>query len=286
LVDSVQASLSELASEEGFDFEVRSTMTAADLIPQLRVVAVLSSGNGSPSVEDLSSLAASAPEIQFLGIGASDQPTDNLSLIRTEGTNPDVLGFLAGYLAAVVTPEWRVGALTTSDSPEGLAARQGFLNGVVFFCGLCRQTYPPYFTYPLYAELPASSNPQEWVTASNTLIDQAVQTTFLGPSVWDSTLLEALAEAGIWLIGSQSPPANLRDQWVATVSQDIPGAIEAVWPDLVAGRGGKELSAPIQLTDINPELLSPGRQFLVEELIGELENGYVETGVSSVPVSP
>lgn len=280
LAESVQSALADLAQPAGLDFDARPAITASDLTPELRVVVILPAGTGRADAENVVDLAAAAPEIQFLGIGLpAGGPTGNLSWIRLDGSSPDRVGFLAGYIAAVITPEWRVGALTTNDSSAGLAIRQSFLNGVVFFCGLCRQTLPPFVTYPLYAELPASADAQEWQTAASTLIDQAIRTVYLAPGVGDETLLESLAQADVGLIGSQSPPAALRERWVATLTVDISSTLQSVWPDLVAGRGGADLNAALLLTDVNPELFSPGRQLLVEKLIADLQNGYIDTGV-------
>jgi len=286
LLESVQTVVSELATAESLDFEVRTSLTASDLTPEVRiVVAILSPGRGD-GVVDLSALAAAAPDTQFLGIGPAGELASNVSLIKTDGSNPGQVGFLGGYLAAVVTPEWRVGALIASDDPAGFAARQGFLNGVVFYCGLCQQTYPPFLIYPVSVELPSTASPAEWQAAAATLVEQAVQTVFIGPGAWEEGVLATMAEAGLWLIGSQSPPAALKDQWIATVSSDVTNAIQSVWPDLVAGRGGVERIAPIVLKDINPDLLSPGRQLQVEKLIPDLQNGFIDVGVTSEADNP
>jgi hypothetical protein len=287
LIESVRGTLADLVEASGLDFVTRPGIAASELTADLRVVVILRSGaneSGADTLEamNIAALAAAAPEIQFAGIGFDEEkPAGNLSLIRLAGSSPDQLGFLAGYIAAVITPEWRVGALTTSDSPAGVANRQGFLNGVVFFCGLCRQTLPPYVTYPIYAELPSTASPQEWQGAASALIDQAVRTVYMAPGAGDAELLDRFAQADVGLIGSTSPPAGPRDAWVATLIADVSGALRSAWPDLVAGRGGADLRAELRLADVNPDRLSPGRQLLVEKLIADLQNGYIDTGVSA-----
>ena len=278
LVAEITDTLTELADSASLDFEVRPSISQEDLSASVRLVIAIPPDSG------LADLAGAAPQIQFLGISIPGLvPATNLSVISSEEISPDRIGFLAGYLAAVVAPEWRVGVISTSDTPEGVSQRQGFLNGAVFFCGLCRQTYPPFNSYPMYVEAPSGSSPQEWQTVGDILIDQAVQTAFIAPGVSDESLIEHLASAGINLIGTVPPPPGLRDQWIATIGGDIISPIQAIWPDLIADQGGASLPALLTVTHINPDLFSPGRQRLVDNLIVELSSGFIDTGVVTSP---
>ena len=273
--DALQSALAELSAAESLEFEVQPALAPGNLTPALRLVVVLAPDPG------LVSLAGAAPDVQFLGIGIPGlAPATNLSLIGSQGMSPDQQGFLAGYLAAVVTPEWRTAVMSIGDTPSGMAARQGFLNGVVFFCGLCRQTYPPFYTYPMYVELPGGASPAEWQAAADVLKDKFVQTVYLAPGAGDETLMTSLAEAGLQLIGSQTPPAAMQAAWIASVGPDYITPLQTIWPDLMKGEGGADLPAGLAVSDINPELLSPGRQRLVEELIQELQSGFIDTGVA------
>ena len=273
--DALQSALAKLSTAEDLEFEVQPALAPGNLTPALRLVVAL------PPDPGLASLAAAAPDVQFLGIGIPGlAPAANLSLIGTQGASPDQQGFLAGYLAAVVTPEWRTAVMSVSDTLSGIAARQGFLNGVVYFCGLCRQTYPPFYTYPMYVELPGGASPAEWQAAADVLKDKFVQTVYLAPGAGDETPLTSLAEAGLQLIGSQTPPAAMQAAWIATVGPDYITPLHTIWPDLMKGAGGADLPAALAISDINPELLSPGRQRLVEELNRELQSGFIDTGVA------
>ncbi len=66
---------------------------------------------------------------------------------------------------------------------------------------------------------------------------------------------------------------------MASIEPDLFHSIETIWPELVAGNGGRELPSPLTLTHINPALLSPGKQRLAEEILDNLLNGLVDTGV-------
>lgn len=267
---SLESILSELASSEGLKFERLASLDADQLNPNTRLVVGLAPDPG------LAALAASAPQVQFLGIDIPDLAAGaNISTISAQSSSSVQLGFLAGYLAAMVTPEWRVGVLAPNDTPAGVAARQGFGNGVVFFCGLCRQTYPPYVTYPLFAELPSSASPAEWQTAAKALVDQSVKTIYLAPGADSDELSAFLAEAGVNLIGSRPPPAGIGERWIATLQADPTAAIREIWPSLLAGNEGNSFSVPLSVSHVNEDILTPGRMRLLEDMLKNLEEGYI-----------
>lgn len=271
----IQTVLSELAVQDGMEFEAVSELPSLELPPGVRVMVVLAPDPG------LANLAAANPQVQFLGIGIEGIPAGaNLSLIGTEGSRPDQQGFLAGYLASVVTPDWRMGAVSRADSVEGKSARLGFRNGAVFFCGLCRPAFPPFVQYPVTVELADGSDQSAMQAAADQLIANAVETVYLSPGAWDASLAEYLSEAGLNLIGSEPPPDPLRSRWIASIQVDQAEALRRVWPELISGNGGHTLDTPLVLTDVNPELLSEGRQQLVERMLADLLSGYIDTGVN------
>lgn len=273
--------------------EVRTALEPASLTPDTSMVIFVSRTNGGEAsnaapgddAELITKMAASHPGIQFLAIGVSGLGAQgNISMIDLQASTPPYMGFLAGYLSAVVTNEWRVGSITTDDA-EGMAFRQGFLNGVVFYCGLCQPTYPPFSGYPLAASLPQNSTSAEWQAAAAALIERGVKTVYLAPGAGDASLVEFLAQLGVGLIGSAAPPGS-EVQWIATISTDIPAVLETIWDELVSGHGGLSISPPLKLTNIDEEVLTPGRQRLIEGLIQEIQDGFVDPGVENPSATP
>jgi hypothetical protein len=267
LVASLQTRLAELAAQDGLQFETRPALSAADIGSNLRIVVALAPDPG------VAQLATGAPGTQFLALGIPDlQPAANLSIVGSPDGQPDQLGFIAGYLAAVVTEDWRTGVIGTDDA-AGQLASQGFRNGVVFFCGLCRPAFPPFYEYPILASPPGQA-------AADSLISQGVQTVYLAPQAADPALLEYLAQTNLSLIGSAPPPENLKSRWIATIQTDLLAGVERLWPDLVSGIGGASLPTPIVITDRNEALFSVGRQRLVDETLAAMQAGTIGTGVA------
>ena len=65
-----------------------------------------------------------------------------------------------------------------------------------------------------------------------------------------------------------------------TIQPDSIKAIQLAWPDLVAGQGGQSVQSPIGLVDVDPSILTPGRQRLAQETLDALLAGRI------LPVGP
>ena len=277
LSNSFQTVLNDLAAQEGYRFQVRPSLSQDDLLSAEIVVAL-------PPATGLTELAASHPEIRFLAVGYSDlEPSTNLTVIQPQAERPDQVGFLAGYTAAAITLDWRVAVLTAAGSPAGDAIRQGFTNGVFYYCGLCRPVYPPFpiTGYPITFEITASSGPADWQAIINNLLSWDVGTVFVDPAIADEKLLVELANSGIHMILMGQPPQGMRDQWVASIGAGDPAltALTAL-PGFVRGEEPANQALQLGFTETNPNLLSPGKQSMVEEMLADLLAGYIDTGAA------
>ncbi len=235
-----------------------------------------------PPEAGLAELVTAAPDTQFLAIGIPGlKPAANLTTIGAEGSRTDQQGFIAGYIAAMLSDDWRVGVISISDTVEGRAARTGFLNGVEYFCGLCRLIHPPFYEYPLYVELPSTATAIEWQELANYMVDHYVETVYVYPGAGDEGMLSSLSQAGINIISSGTPPQSASSSWVLSVGSDPLPLIQSEVKGLLDGNlaGGQVLAAPIQLTYTNTSLLTQGKERLVEQVITDVQSGYIDTGV-------
>lgn len=272
--ETVARVMGELAAQDGLEFRNVSSISELDFDDTLEIVALLAPDPG------VTQLAADHPQVQFLGINIPDLQTgENLSSIGAQGDRPDRQGFLAGYLAAVITDDWRIGVISPQDSTDGQASRLGFLNGGIFYCGLCRPVYPPFIQYPQFVEIPAGAGLAERQAAADSLIANGVKTAYVYPRAGDDGLLSYLVQNGLNIIAGVPPAEELQERWVATIETDLAAGLNEIWPALVDGTGGVSLAIPIIISHRNEQLFSLGRQALVEKLLAELSADYVDTGV-------
>lgn len=277
----IQTVLSELTAQDGLEFETLTELQKLDLPEDVQVMVILAPDPG------LANLAAANPQSQFLGIGIEGVSAgSNLSLIGPTASRADQQGFLAGYLASVITPDWRVGAISRAGSVEGNSARLGFRNGAVFFCGLCRPAFPPFVQYPLTIELPGGADQATMQAAADQLISNAVKTVYLASGVEEPFLVDYLINAGLNIIGSATPTDAHRPHWIASIQANQAEALRQFWTELLSANGGQVIETPLVLTDVNPDLFSEGRQRLVERMIDDLMSGYIDTRVDPATGEP
>lgn len=273
-----QTTVYDLTQSSGYRFQVRDSITEADLTePGLKIVIVL------PPDPGIAALAASAPHVQFLSINIPGiQPGGNVSVLGGEG-QAGIAAFLAGYTAALLTEDYRIGMILPKGNADAQQASTAFRNGMAFYCGLCRPIFFPSFClvenlqscYPQYVEIPTDEDPARYGPYADYLILQReVDTLFVYPDVADPDLLTYIGTTGALLIGT-STPEERPGGWVMTIQPDVIKAIQNAWPQLVAGQGGITVQSPLGLSDVDPGLLSPGKQKDVQEMLDKLQQGLI-----------
>jgi len=272
-VQAVQAALAELSEQAGLVLETRAAVQPGEVTQEHRVVVLLA------APDNLNDLVNAAPQAQFLLLaGGETSPAGNLSVIRQR---PEDQAFLAGYISVLLSNDWRVAGLLPADSPAGANLKDAYVNGGRYFCGTCAPGWPLGVYYPQVSELPAGEGGSNWQAAAADQFDnQKVEVFFLADEALKPEVIDYLAgreQFGkmLVLLGTQSPPDALREQWAATVRFDFVEPLKQVWPDLLAGKGGAALDAALVLEDVNPQLLSQGRMRLIEDLQDEMQAGRI-----------
>jgi hypothetical protein len=267
-----QTTVYDLTQQSGYRFQVRNSMTTADLEPGLQVVIAVSADPG------IAALAAAAPQTQFLAINIPNiTPGGNVSVLAND-TPTDMAAFLAGYTAAMTTEDYRIGMMIPKDNADAIRALNAYAQGMAFFCGTCKPTYFYNWTYPQYIEIPATEDVNNYDAYSDILMSQyKVDNIFLYPDIYTQDLATYIGTTGTSMIGTISPeqrPAG----WMMTIQPDVIKAIQNAWPQLTGGQGGLTIQSPLGLADVDPNLLSEGKQRLVEQTLAELQAGRITIG--------
>ena len=268
-----QKTVYDLTQASGLRFQVRNSLTAADMAePGLQVVISL------PPDPGIAPLAAAAPQVQFLAINIPEVAAGGNISVLGSNSQSDIAGFLAGYTAALITDDYRIGMLMPKDNADAVRALNAFATGMKYYCGACRPFYFYSWTYPQYVEIPAEEDKSHYNAFADILILQyKVGTIFLHPDVATTDVQNYIGTTGVYLIGTKTPeqrPAG----WVMTIQPDIIKAIQNAWPGLVSGQGGGTVQSPLGLSDIDETILTPGKQRLVEQTLDDLQAGLISTG--------
>ncbi len=268
--DLYQKTVYDLAQASGFRFQLRNALSPAEASdPMLKLVIAL------PPDPGVVALAAAAPQARFLAINIPGlNAGGNLSVLSNQSDSNNA-AFLAGYTAAMLTEDYKIGMLIPKDNAEAMQALHAFTNGMAYYCGLCRPFFLASYTYPQYIEIPADEKKEAYSAYADYLILQRnVKTIYVYPDVATSDLLTYIGTTGVMSIANGSPmprPAG----FIMAMQPDVIQAIQSAWPNLISGQGGVNVQSPLGLTDIDPALLTPGKQRLVEETLKGLLDGTI-----------
>lgn len=264
-----QASVYNLAQQSGFRFQVRNSLIPSDLAdPTLKVVIAL------PPDPGVAALAPSAPQAQFLAVNIPNiAPGGNVSVL-SPNAQVEIPAFLAGYTAAMLIDDYRIGMIVPKDNPDAQRALKAFQDGMVYYCGLCRPFYFLDWTFPVSIEIPADENEASYGAYANYLVDHKVEAIYVYPDLAKPDLLTYIGTIGALQIGITTPN-SMPAGWVMTIQPDVIKAIELAWSNLAAGQGGVTVQSPLGLTDIDPALLSTGKQRLVKQVLEDLLAGRI-----------
>jgi hypothetical protein len=271
-----QERLSSLAQAASLSFESRSALLEDEIAENWQIVVM-------PSYEEsLSSWAGSAPNTLFVVVTDAilpDLPTNVVQLVA----DPYAKAFAAGNTAIHTAADWRLGALLPGDSNnDSNLIQAAFINGVNYYCGKCGTAYTPLFDAPLIATLPSDSSGEAWIEAISELHRQYIlRAVFVSEDASSQELFTFLAEIDMIVVGEQKPAGIEGLRWAATIRQDSLAVFEQNWTELVSGSyESNTIHVPIELVDVDDDLLSIGRMRLIEETLDRVADGWV------LPLSP
>ena len=277
MYDLYQSTVYNLAQQAGFRFQVRNTLSEADLEPALRVVIALPPDPGP----GIASLAAAAPQTQFLAINIPDLTAGGNISVLANNVQTDIVAFMAGYIGAMITDDYRIGMIYPDGNAEALSALDAYTNGKVYFCGTCQKyylyqdEYGNAIDFPQSIPIPVDEDPANYGGYAVYLIQRRkVNYIYVYPDVATPELLAYIGSSGAVQVGS-APQGGIPLYWAASLSPDTVGAIQTAWPNLVAGQGGQAVQSPLTLTDVDPNLFSPGKQAQAEGVLADLLAGRI-----------
>jgi hypothetical protein len=267
-----------LSAQSGLTLEQRNGLQVSDLNGEIKVVVFAS----NPS--NLNELTGSAANIQFVVVTNQDMAaTANLTVVRVK---EEFSLFIAGYIAEMLSTDWRAAALIPSDIPQSDLLQQAFQNGGRYWCGICKVEAGPYVSFPLVVALPSNSDANTWKAA----VDQVATNRIYTMVAWDLanvsevmqyvSSLSVFTEQGIFmhpiLLGNEIPTDALRPSWAVTLVPDVSIPLQAAWADLMVGTGGRTYVAGVKMTEINESLFGVGKQRLTDETIQKLVQGLID----------
>jgi basic membrane lipoprotein Med (substrate-binding protein (PBP1-ABC) superfamily) len=265
----IEEALRELAAGSQQDFKVLQGLSEDQIAPNVALVV------GLGQDLDLAGAATRAPQTAFVAVGHPEVvPAGNLSVVGDPTSDQERQSFMAGYLTALLSNDYKVAALTAPEAEWRTLVLDAFTVGAEFFCGSCRPLYPPYLDFPQSYDLSEEAAAADFRPTIDSLAANGVEIVYVPGPLATPDLLTYLGERGIKVVGDQSPDM-IRNNWVGTVVADPVPALEMMWSDWAAGVEGLRLPGKIRLIDTDAGLVSEGRQRLFDETNADLEAGLI-----------
>jgi hypothetical protein len=261
----------DMAQKAGWQVETKTSLSSDEITSsagKIKLIVIL-----PPAPDGLADLVAANPGISFLPVGIPDLPASaNLYNAAPQGIHPEWEGYLAGYLAAVVTNEWRIGMLGQAGSADSATAEAGFNNGGVMFCGLCNPEFPPYTDYPYIQEINPGTQ-ADWQTTIDGFVQKQINTAYVYPGVASPELLQYLAQNKVRLITSSAPISGLESAWIAVIHSDFNTPLVNALADASAGSPPGNYPLQMSVTPVDTSLLTGGKMQWLNQVMNNLVNG-------------
>jgi hypothetical protein len=269
VVIKIRSTLETLTRESGLSFELIENLTPEWMAQDTRVVV----GVG-PNL-DLAGWASQFPGTQFIAVNQPGTvPGNNLSVIGDPMLDQTQAAFMAGYLAALISTDYKVAALIPADIENSEGLIDSFVVGARFFCGICQPKYPPYNRFPQWQTLPLENASSGFQSTVDLLAASGTEIIYVQEALLSPELLEYLSELGIKVV-SDGTPDKIRNNWVGTLQIDLAAGLSNIWSDVAAGNGGYKIPSSITLTDMDSGLVSEGRYQMFNEMVADLNAGII-----------
>ena len=264
LLSEAQTLLTELTSSSGLLFETRSEITTKEISADVKILVFLT------HPDNLGTLSNAAPSTQFAVFSDLNwNPGSNVTIIRRR---PEYISFIAGFISVNMDNNFRGGALISSSDT---LSQETFANGGHFFCGLCSPSIPPYVSYPLIATQAEGSPAAAWQAVFDQMYINGVRVLYVAPEAYSPELFTYLVGKEIILYGSQPPLEAARPRWAATLLVDGLSPLRGIWPDLLAGKGGKIIFGGVRFADVQPAFITTGKLEYFQKLVERMRTGML-----------
>lgn len=267
-LSQVQSTLETLTSEAGFKL-VFQEWTSFEMMTNVPMV--VSVGEDI----DINSLALNYPDVSFVAVDNSNAaPSVNVSVIGDPLADPRNRAFMAGYLAALISDDYKVAALVPSETSTTDAVLESFVIGVRFFCGICQPKYPPYQSFPQWQAVSAENLAEQYQPIFDGFTNSGVDVLYIQGDLSTTSILTASTDYGINVVSDKRPEITVNN-YAGTVLSDPAPVLTDLWQEILNGREGIQIPASITLADVNSALVSEGRYKAFMEMAANLKDGLI-----------
>lgn len=176
--------------------------------------------------------------------------------------------FLSGYIGALVTDDWRLGGILPNTAVKSTNYTQIFENGGHYLCGRCTPVYAPLVVFPQTTSITSQA---EVINAYAQLETNRIYALYVQEAFITDELISNLRQNSRLILSNARTP-GIRELTDINIYQDYTTPLTNVLMNLA--KIGSIQSTKLTVED-NAGLLSTGKLNYLQELIDNLEQGFV-----------
>lgn len=183
--------------------------------------------------------------------------------------------FLAGYFAALITDDWRVGGLLPKQTINNTDTSTIFSNGVTYLCGRCVPVYGPIVNFPVTATLSVPEDTAATMQSLGEISSNRINSLFIPGEYLYDDLVILLRQNEVTII-SDAASKNMNSDWVDYV---VTNNLSDLLVDILSTESGfadsNEELVVDYLVQSNLEEIPLGRKNFLQETIENLKSGLI-----------
>lgn len=182
--------------------------------------------------------------------------------------------FIAGYLSALISDDWRVGGLIPPIQYQNTGADLVFQNGAVFLCGRCAPTFGPIVDFPITALLSSPEDNDSTLQAYGEISTNKINTLFIPSAYLFDDLVILLQQSGVTII-SDAKSGGEQSDWIDYAIIDN---LSELIIKAISDTGQQEglITTPVEFSVYSSiGELSPGKSDFINDMIKNLQAGFI-----------
>lgn len=182
--------------------------------------------------------------------------------------------FIAGYLSAIISNDWRVGGLLPSITYQNTGADVVFQNGVVFLCGRCSPTFGPIVDFPITTLLSLPEDNDATLQAYAEISSYKINTLFIPSAYLFDDLIILLKQSGVTIVSDAKSGIGQSD-WIDYAIIDN---LSSLIMDAISETNQQEglVTIPVDFSVYaTTRELSPGKFNFITNMIDNLQAGFI-----------
>jgi len=183
--------------------------------------------------------------------------------------------FIAGYLAALITDDWRVGGLLPDVQYKNTAASTVFKNGVLYLCGRCIPVYGPIVNFPVTALLSMPEDTERTMQAFGEISSNRLNSVFIPEAYLYDDLVILLRQNEVTIFSDTNLESDNNDWVDYSVTNNISEIIIEI---LAEDSNQAEINETIHVeysVQSNSKEIPLGRANFLQEMIDSLQSGLI-----------